>query len=277
MPDEELAESSTAETEAKEESESSEPQSEASQTEKTDAEPESAEESETPEASESKKDESVSSPEEAKRPEAKRNAETRIKQLTAKMRAMERQMSAMQTQTPQTTPITKEPVRPKLSDFDTVEAFEAANEQYDVNVRKFAAEKAIIERDQKARQEADQKTVQEAISAFNKRAERIAKENPDFNVREYSQAIDPNPTTDGFLLESDVGPEILSYLYENPEEAELRGLPPFKCARELFKLESKFSDQVKGIKKPVAKPPNYVSGKGASVTTPKSAADIIYS
>lgn len=275
MQDENAGSSSATEVEVTEQNaESSEPQ----ETEKTDAEPQVEEATASDKESESDKGESVSSPEEAKQ-SARSNAESRIKQLTAKIRTMERNMAALQQQPPQPHPSIPEPKRPTLDAFERVEDFNAAMDKYDIEARKYAAEKAIIERDARQKQEAEQKTINDAISAFNKRAERLIKENPDFNVGEYRTAIDPNPTTDGFLLDSDVGPELLSHLYENPEEADrIRALPPFKAARELTKLELKISDQMKGIKKPApVKPPNYVTGQAASPLKEKAAWDVLYS
>src|SRR5512139_3101200 len=89
---------------------------------------ENAGESATPESPEPEGEkpegESVSAPEAAKRPESK--AEARIRQLTAKVRDMERRLQEAGQPRPQQAPNLAQPAKPKLEQFETVEAFDSA-------------------------------------------------------------------------------------------------------------------------------------------------------
>jgi hypothetical protein len=294
MPDEEIAASSTAETPEAPET-PPEPQEPASQEpegqgifdeEKTapaeEAKP--SEESAPSEPESEKSDESVSSSEDAEPPVEEKTgskAERRIKQLTAQLKTLERQMEEKFNQPPPRQAI-KEPVKPKLDDFETVEAYDSALEKWKVEDRQYAIEQDRIQQKQKRVQEEQEKAAKQARETWDKNATRILKVNPEFtNVEEFTKkalnVVQPNATTDGFLVDSPVGPEILNYLYENPEDAEtIRNLQPYKAFRELVKLENKLSDQAKGIKKPVPRPPATVRGQAAAPSAPKTAADVLY-
>jgi len=80
-------------------------------------------------------------------------------------------------------------------------------------------------------------------------------------------------------LESDIGPDLLWHLKENPDVAdEIREMKPFKATRTLIKLEETLSNQIKGIKAkaPTSKPLTDIKGGAAGQSKQKSAEDILY-
>ncbi len=232
------------------------------------------------EKSESDEGESAQPPEGAEQERSGRsNAETRIKQLTAQVRAMERQFAAMQQPQQAGTMRMAPPVRPDLETFaGTAEEYKSALDKYDQQARQFAIEQDRVQRKFQDEQELRAKFEKEALVSWDKRSSRLLKANPKFDARMALSVVQPNPTTDGFFVESEVGPEILHYLYENPDEADrIRDMAPYKAIRELVKLENRFADQIKGIKsKPAPKPPAAVTGRASAPAAPKTAADILY-
>jgi hypothetical protein len=254
------------------------------------AEPEKAapaEKKEEPAPSEAKSEpegETEAPPEEAKegsepeeKPESK--AERRIKQLTAQVKAMERQLNEIRYPKPGSPGLTAEPAPPDLETFQgTAEEFKAAQKQFTEDHRKWVAiaERQRIAVEEQKRSETERNA--RALQDWRKRTERILKSNPEFNEKKMLEVVAPNATTDGFFIESEAGPELLEYLFENPEEADrLRDLAPYKAVRELVKLENKLLDRIKGIKpKPVPKPPAAVNARAGAPAAPKTAADILY-
>jgi len=278
MTDEMQAESSTAETEtqhpetdggediifAAESKPAGSPDGEESA---TSDQPESQDE--TSEASETSK----SSGKETK------GAEQRIKQLTAKVKTLERKLTESNQQRPQATKITK-PTAPKLEDYDDITRFNEDLTKHEEAVRKYAVEEARIQAEQKAADEKQKAQTQEQVKAWNKKAADTLKRDPDFDTMPYFDAVQPTPPMDALMQDSDIGPDLLSYLNANPDEADrLRELPPIKAIREMIKLESQISNRIKGIKPKESasktKPPGYVRGSAAP-TQAKSAADLLY-
>lgn len=272
MPNEEKAESLAAE--------SSDPVASESQDETTD-QPEVTE-SATVDASESttdKADESVSAPEAAKRSE--RNAETRIKQLTARNKALERRLAEGQKPAPAKEAPAKlaEPAKPQFENFNTIEEYEVARDDYAEKLASYRVDKDRGEREAARVAEERTKNEQKALETWNKRAEETAKRVPDFNTQEAIETVAPTDVMDGFFVNSQIGPDILNHLHQNPDEAErIRGLTPYDAVRELVRIEATLSDQIKGIKAKTAppKPPRLVDGAGTSPTKAKSMEEVFY-
>lgn len=273
MPNEEQAESLAAESP---DPGASEPQGE------TPEQPEGTE-SATVEASESttEADESVSAPEAARRSD-RSNAETRIKQLTARNKALERRLAEGQKPAPkpaETQAKLTEPVKPSFANFDSIEEYEAARDGYEEKLRAYAVDKDRSEREAARVAEERTKNEQKALETWNKRAVETAKRNPDFNTRDAMEVVAPTDVMDGFFVDSEIGPDILNHLHQNPDEAErIRGLTPYKAVRELVLLESTLSDQIKGTKAKTAppKPPKLVDGAGTSPAKAKSLEEVFY-
>jgi hypothetical protein len=268
MPAEEMAASTTAETET------AEPESE--ETEITAEETQEVVESSTSETSEPEEGESVTPPEGAK-PE-RTNAESRIKQLTRQVKALERRIAEVQPAAVQRPALT-EPDEPILDNFETIEQFNAASTKYKTDLRQFVAEQTRREIEQATVRAQEEKHKAERQATWNKRAEQTKKRNPEFDDAKYIEAVEPSPAMDVFMGQSEIGSDLLNYLYENPEEADaIRELPYHQANRELYKLEERVSSQIKGIKPKTApsKPGGYVSGTGAHPAKAKTAAEVLY-
>lgn len=231
-------------------------------------------ESATVEASEStdKADESVSAPEAAKRSD-RSNAETRIKQLTARNRDLERKLAASGQRPPTEIAPAAEPTKPKLDEFDSIEKYEVAQDEYVTKLTEYREKKAV------EKHEAGRKATA-AREAWDKRAGETARRHPEFDTNSALAGVNPTPAMDGYIVRSPVGPDILHYLHENPDEADrIRGMDdPFDAVHELVVIGMNLSDQIKGIKAKTAppKPPKLVDGAGTSPAKAKSLEEVFY-
>jgi hypothetical protein len=204
-------------------------------------------------------------------------AEQRIKQLTARIKALE----AHKPEPEQPKPALKAPVKPSLDQFETIEAYDKAVDDYADKMRAFGIDQDRREREAAAKKAEEDKTADEIKKSFDKRVKATVKRNPEFVLQEALQVVQPSPTMDGFILDSDIGPDLLAELANDPDECErIRELSPFKAVRELVRLEEKLNAQIKGIKtgKPAGKATSgYVSGTGGIKPQPKSIEDLLYS
>lgn len=79
--------------------------------------------------------------------------------------------------------------------------------------------------------------------SWNSRVEAAKSKHADFAEVAFSKDVPISPTMDGFVLDSDVGPEILYYLGQHVDEAKgIAAMPPYKAARALVKIESAIGD-----------------------------------
>ena len=180
------------------------------------------------------------------RKEAQREREAR-EALEARLKALE------QSSQPQKASVEPED-EPQPHQFS--DAFEYAKA-----LAEFTAEKALRERD---RQEAERKSNEErqkVLQDWAKRVEAAKAELPDFDdMVASSDVVVTDPVRDA-ILESDVGPQILYHLAENPEVAEkLASMSIPAALRQLGKLEAKLEkaveEQPEKPSKPVVKKSN---------------------
>lgn len=180
------------------------------------------------------------------RKEAQREREQR-EALEARLKALE------QSSQPQKASVEPED-EPQPHQFS--DAFEYAKA-----LAEFTAEKALRERD---RQEAERKSNEErqkVLTEWAKRVEAAKAELPDFDdMVASSDVVVTDPVRDA-ILESDVGPQILYHLAENPEIAEkLANSSVASALRQLGKLEAKLEkaveEQPEKPSKPVVKKSN---------------------
>ena len=184
---------------------------------------------------------------EAARQEAQREREAR-EALEARLAALE------QSSQPQKASVEPED-EPQPHQFS--DAFEYAKA-----LAEFTAEKALKERD---RQEVERKAAEErqkVMDAWAQKVEAAKAELPDFDdMIQSSDVVVTDPVRDA-ILESDIGPQILYHLAENPEIAEKLAKASVSSAlRQLGKLEAKLEKAVeeqpeKQPSKPVVKKSN---------------------
>ena len=181
------------------------------------------------------------------RKEAQREREAR-EALEARLKALE------QSSQPQKASVEPED-EPQPHQFS--DAFEYAKA-----LAEFTAEKALKERD---RQEVERKAAEErqkVMDAWAQKVEAAKAELPDFDdMIQSSDVVVTDPVRDA-ILESDIGPQILYHLAENPEIAEKLAKASVSSAlRQLGKLEAKLEKAVeeqpeKQPSKPVVKKSN---------------------
>lgn len=228
--------------------------------------------------------ESVSAPEAAKRPEGK--AEARIRQLTAKVREMERRLQETGQAPAPKQQAAQAPAKPKLDQFETIEQYDAAIEKWKDDSVKYEASIAV-ERERRqmairAQQEAAARREREIAGNWQKRVEKLAPIFPDLKdaLKDGADGLIPrNATIDGFILDSEHGPAILHELWKNPDEAErIAAMSPYACVRAMHTLEMKVAARVKGInpRPSTVTPPRQAAGRPASPSKPKTAAEILY-
>ena len=198
-----------------------------------------------------------------------KGAERRIKQLTAKLKAMEERLNAPKpTESPDAKDL-KEPSAPKVDQFETWDAYETAQNEFLKQRDEYVAEKTRREQKvatQKANQEEQKKKI---LAEITKREVKTMQRNPDYDRNEAYSTVRPSPTMDGFFVDSDIGPDMLWELHNDPDEADrIRELSPWKQVRELVRFEDRLSSQIKGTSKASSKStPTYVDDKGASPKT----------
>lgn len=204
-------------------------------------------------------------------------AERRIKQLLAENKRLKQQVSPPARKDE---PKLEEPKRPNEKDFDDYDKLETAREDYRMQYAAYVAKKAVAEdRAAQAKARDDAETAQkeqELTESWSKRVKATIARNPEFKVGEAIDAVRANPALDGFIVDSDIGPDLLLHLQAHPEEADrLRELAPYATVRAATKLEDQLLDQIKGNKRQ-PKPPRYVNGGGNGPAKARHLENILY-
>ena len=160
------------------------------------------------------------------REEARKEREAR-EALEAKLKEFEAKLN------PAPAPQADADAEPQPSQFE--DAFEYAKALAD-----WSAKKALKDRD---RQEAERKRADEEAQRHKAWAEKVNKakaELPDFDEMVASSDVAVSNEVRDAIIESDVGPQVLYYLADNPEFAEkLASMSSLKALREIGKLEAK--------------------------------------
>jgi hypothetical protein len=149
----------------------------------------------------------------------------------------------------------EKPVKPVFGDKDgeTWEQFDKRNDEY---LEKLVQHSLAEDRRAREKERADAET-----TAANKRIEdgwnervAAAKSKPgreDFAEVAFSKETPISPVMDGFILDSDVGPEILYYLGSHVEEAKaIAAATPYKAARALTVIEQSLNAPATSPAKP---------------------------
>lgn len=188
----------------------------------------------------------------------------RIDTLLKRNKELEKQLASLaQPATEKKVEDPEMPVAPDPNTFDgTWEELQAAYSKYVTDRSAYDVKKAV-EADRKAQSESarqaqfdEYKKNVEAI--WNKRQDKAIERTPAYKelVLDANGKIKPtiakfiNQTTDGFLVDSEIGPEILGHLAAHPEEfSKLSQMNPYQTARELTRLETALSEKLKGPSK----------------------------
>lgn len=174
-----------------------------------------------------------------------RTIEKQKKQIDELQRKLGSQSSSPSASPAAASTAEKAPAKPKESDFQTYEEFEAAKDKYFEDLADFKAREVL----KSARQQDERKQQQQEFAQkWKERASRFESEHKDFAEIAYNPELDEIIPEDSriheFITESDVGPGILYHLGRNLDEAaRIAALPRTAQARELVALESKLAPQ----------------------------------
>lgn len=136
--------------------------------------------------------------------------------------------------------------KPQPSQFN--DAFEYAEA-----LSEWSAEKAIADMKKAEAEAAIQAKQAEKLKAWGDRLVAAKADMPDFDVVVQDSGVVVSPDIEAALLESDIGPQIMYHLAENPELAQkLNSMSPVSALREFGKLEAKLEAKVES--KPEVKP-----------------------
>jgi len=160
-------------------------------------------------------------------------AKKRFDELTAEKYELQKKIRELEEQ--KATPLDR-PVPPVESDFDDSEGYKKARMKYEDDRDLWRSrQQQTTEQKEKLEREREENAVH-----FAKQAERIRKKYEDFD-----EAINEpifTPVMRDEILASDFGPEIGYFLAKNLDEAfKLSNLSPTRLAKEIGKLEFKFS------------------------------------
>jgi hypothetical protein len=184
----------------------------------------------------------------------KLNAEERIGQLTAKLRAAEEALAKVKpADAPK--PPAKEAPAPEPLDFDKFQAewiaknpdgtWPQLNAAWSEKLadHKLASYKAELAKE--AKDNAEKQRVENFQKTWNERSAKAAAKYADFKevALDPAMPIVPGGIVDAFIGETEVGPELLYHFGKNPAELEkLQGMNPIHAALELAKLVGKFTE-----------------------------------
>lgn len=135
-----------------------------------------------------------------------------------------------------------EPVEPDENDpkYPTWDEYQKAMREFRKAERQYNRELVAYET-KKAIQEAEQKRAErdkgnEVQKTWNKKLETAKSKHTDFEA--VAKNVPFNETAASFILDSEIGPEILYHLGSNLDDAErIKGLTPMQTARELTRIE----------------------------------------
>ena len=150
------------------------------------------------------------------------------------------------------------PIPPVEDDFDDPNEYRKARVKYEDEIFAWNETRRNTELEKQRLQE----SFQESLKAFNKRAERMRAKYPDFDEAISAPIFSPSVSQE--VLDSEYGAEIGYYLAKNPDEAlRLSSLPPSKVAKEIGKLEVKFTSVSKRTVSKAPPPINPLDGDDA--------------
>lgn len=223
---------------------------------------------------ESSPQETEDSSAESQEPKKPRGVQKRIDELTANWREEQRQrqqweeryLSLEQRLLQQQEPPKPEPQttqgEPQLDNFDSYEQYIAALADY-------KADQKIKAWQEQQTQQQTQQQAEQARAAFQTKALEYAAESglDDFQQVAFSPMLPVSEAMAEVIQQSDVGPQLLYQLGQNPGEAQrISQLPPVQAARELGRMEYQLSSVPPKKQTSAPDPVQPVSGGGGPAT-----------
>lgn len=197
------------------------------------------------------------------------NAETRVQQLLRERHELRQRIAAMER--PPQTQVAKveKPKLPVLDDYNSLGEYNKALTEYDAKNEEYFKQlaKQTFEEDQRQKQQQYQQTLiqqhnRAVEEGWGAKQEEAIKRHADYEDAvknpEVLALMEAAPAMDSFLLDSEIGADMLYHLATNSDDAKrIAKLSPWNQARELVKLEAKVFEQIKasGPKKVTSAPP----------------------
>ncbi len=206
--------------------------------------------------------------EQEKRAELERKVAAYELQLDAKAREVEHLQAEFQASK---TPKPTDPgPKPSLDRFDSVEAYEAALEQWSDARTEWNTQAQLKDIRQRQEQEREQQEVRQKLATVQARAEAFAAATPDYaaTVRPYLGYADASPVLAEYLGDSEAAPRVFYELCKRPEvlKAVLQA-PPVQAFRHLIDLEARLT--APPPPKPATQAPPPISPVGGNATADK--------
>lgn len=137
----------------------------------------------------------------------------------------------------------------------TLEQFDYDYEAYTDALSEWKIDQKLSERDQKAKQQAEQSKIEEQSKTVQSRIDAYAAKDPEGWKEALTAPINYTPAMVELLRESEVGPEIGVYLARNLDEAEqISQMSPVAAARAIGRIEAKL-ESAPAPAKPKVDPP----------------------
>lgn len=155
----------------------------------------------------------------------------------AKQEAEYWRKQAIEGKQPQQQAQPKDDAAPKFEDFESYEAFVEARAEY-------AAEKKFNQLTSKQREETEITKRKEQERVFVEKVETASKKYPDFKEVALGKHVPYNAVMAQLVISSDVSADVSYYLGKNLDVASrIANLPPIDAAKEIGRIEAKFSDK----------------------------------
>lgn len=202
-----------------------------------------------------------------------RGAEARIRELVAENKALREAQGKTDVKAePSTAPKEPKVERPKAPKWgetghesETLEQYESRQQDH---VEALVNFKMAEERqaNEKRRLEAETAAANKAVEdGWNERRKAAEAKQSDWAEVALSKELPISPVMDGFILDSEVGPEILYHLGSHLDEAKtIAAMSPYKAARALIAIERLIAEPAATPEKKFAAPPITKAAKPAT-------------
>lgn len=194
-------------------------------------------------------------------------AKKRFDELTAKIYEKDRRIKELES----TVIPTNRPIPPVESEFADTDEYRKARISYEDELDTW---RGHYHKTQEV-QEKEKREMEENLASFNVKADRMRTKYPDFDTVIIEPVFTPSMSAE--IMGSDFGPEIGYFLAKNPGEAfKFSKLSANKVAKEIGKLEVKFSQASKRVSSSAPAPLVPLKGDDIPIGDPSKMSDDDY-
>lgn len=236
-------------------------------------------------ASEAEQNEGDKKPEISDADKVRHAMQKRIDRLIAEKAADAERRAQEQKQQPEQQIVDKgRPKAPDVLDYGSDSEYQEAVKVYEAELETYIKEKSLRDAQIEAKQR-EQMELKETLKAqFDEREHKYRLENPDYDLKSeiFKSIVDDykhkyrgeNPGLNAVsqvIIESDVAPNLISFIADNPQYTEqFEAMTPVQAARAMFKLEMQLSETPKAEAQTKPKPISPLKGTGKSAPDPKN-------